>query len=128
MKFLGLEITSDDVQGVGRLAREIYLRLRVPKNRKARIGIVICIRTESSEEENRVDSDIINELINSLDTSGLSNIFHIIRFPPEIAKKAVTMEQADDYLVRSRGHLMIYGDMVKRQIHGEPSFVFRLHG
>lgn len=128
MKIFGIEITLDDWQGLGRITREIYLRLRVPKNRKNRIGIAICIRTESKEEEDRVNNDIVHELVNTLDRSGLSQVFYIIHFPSQVANKVVSMETADDYLVRSRGHMMIFGSMAKRKISDEKNFVFRLHG
>jgi tetratricopeptide (TPR) repeat protein len=128
MKFLWFEITLDEIKGIWELFGEAGRRLVVPKVKRGRVGIIIAIQTEENQEKIRLQRDLIGELNNSLQHSELSQVFHVIQFPQSLSSKIDSPQAAKKYVWRSRGHFIVYGDLVQRNVAGTTNFVFRLNG
>ena len=128
MKINNIEITVDDIKGLWSVGVEILKRLHVPKNKRNRIGIIIAIRTESSDEETKLVSDFSKELQFSLQSNKIQNRFHVITYPERLSEQVIDLHTAKLYVKRSRAHFIVYGSLVQRKIKDDDCHVFRLRG
>lgn len=128
MKYKDLEIGKEDIEAAWNIIKESYLRIKVPKNQKNKIGVVFAIKTEKSEDKIKLESDFINELNRYLKESGEGEKFYIFKFPDSLTNQIADKIKAKELLIRSRSHFLIYGDIVQRKIKGSLNYIFRLHG
>ncbi|MFH0829426.1 MAG: hypothetical protein V1907_04640 [Candidatus Kerfeldbacteria bacterium] len=128
MKIGQVEITKEDFETARWIVAEAFGRLHVPKNIKNRIGIVIAIKTENDYEKNRLRNDLIQELHQSLQASQIAELFNVIEFPQQLAEKINDHQKALLYLKRARGHLIVHGQLVQRDIDNKQNHVFKLFG
>lgn len=123
-----VEVTREDFAGLWSVAKEAWRRLRVPKNKTGRIGIVIALKTERVREKVLLESDLVRALNRHLEHSTLTGVCHVVQFGPRLSSSIESPRAAERYMWRSRSHLIIYGDFVERSIEGAPNYVLRLHG
>lgn len=123
-----LEIMKEDVESFLDIFHEGIIRLRVPKNKKGKIGIIIAIETENKKEKVRLQKDLIDSMQIYLKNSHIPDIFNIILLPDSHIKKIKSHEDALKYLKRVGGHFMVFGNIYERKLEGENQFVFRLEG
>lgn len=128
MKFLGFEVTADELKSAAWFLRETWHRIRVPKAKKKHIGIVVALKTEQDREKLLLEAELVRALRLSLEHSNRTNIFHILRFGERLSSKIHSPADAEKFVRRARAHFIVYGDLKQRKIKGENNFVFRLHG
>lgn len=123
-----IEITEQDVKATFKTLVEIKRRLIVPKNKRGKIGIVVALKTEKDKEKTRLENDLIQEIHKYLQSSKIADKFQVIQFPQKISEKIIDDKKAFEYLVRARGHFLIYGSLVQRNFDEKISYVFKLQG
>jgi hypothetical protein len=123
-----IDVSPQDVKAALGSFKEMWKRLRVPKNIKDKIGIIIALNTEGDKEKKRLKNDFIDEIHRYLLQSKIENQFYIIGYPQALTEKIIDDKFAFEYLVRSRAHFIVYGYLAQRNIDGENSYVFKLHG
>ena len=128
MKIGNIEITEEDYKALAGLFLEGSKRLNVPKNKKDKIGIVIALKTEESDDRKKLETELVSELNRYLLDSGENSKFYVYSFSENLSKKINSQEDAKKLLIRSRGHLILHGNVVRRKIGGEDNYVFKLHG
>jgi len=128
MKIGPFEFTEEDFRAVLNISGEAWKRLRVPKNGKNKIGIVVALKTEDDKDKKKLETEFITELNRYLADSGEEKKFHVYSFPDNLINKIDSQDDARELLIRSRGHLILHGSVVQRKIRSEDSYVFRLHG
>lgn len=128
MKIFGVEFTEEDIRSIGRLFKEGFSRLVIPRNKKNKIGIVVAIKTENDKEKIRLENDLLSELEKHLKESSLGSTFYILRYPEFLSKKISNFENARQYLDKSKAHLIVFGHLAERNFNGSNNYVFRLHG
>ncbi len=116
-----VEFTGEEIRAVTR-------RLVVPKNKKGKIGIVIALKAENKEEANRIENDIVAEIREYLNKSGLGNKFYIITYPKRLSEKIHDDQTGYNFLVRSRAHFILYGSLKRRGSQNTKHYVFKLNG
>ena len=128
MKLGSIEITPEDISAAFSSLVEGKKRISVPKNKKDKIGIVIAIKTENHKEKDRLENDLISRIHEYLQSSGLANEFYIIKYGENLCQKISDIKTAGDYLKRSRGHFIVFGDLAERNFNNVNNYVFKLHG
>lgn len=100
---------------------------RIPKPAKGRVGIVIAIRGDTPEETQRVRTDFVTSLQNSLAADHRSSTFDV-RILPQFATAMIDdSDTAKTWLLRSRSHLILWGISRLRTINGKPSHLLRVN-
>jgi hypothetical protein len=89
---------------------------------------VFAIKTDDGRSQQLVKRELIDQCAVELAHSGLQDIFHVIQFNQSLSEKILKPQDADTYLTRSRGHLIIYGDLVKGKIDATDTYIMRLNG
>ncbi len=123
----GVEINEVDYMFFGKLFGGL-ISFRIPKNKKDKIGIVIAINTENETEKVRLQNDLIANIKKYLENPNLPKIFHVIELPQKYTKNIHDQANADKYLQKTRGHLMIYGNISERMSGGKNHYNFHLAG
>jgi len=124
-----IEFSEADVRGFGNLLRDIYIRLRLPRNRPNKVGIVIAIKTENDDEKKKLRNNLLAELNTYLSNSSIPQIFNVIELEEKWAQKINGGPSALSYLRRVRGHFMVYGQMLKGKMkEGQAHYKFHLEG
>lgn len=129
MKIGLIEFTAEDLKGFVRVIKEIFIRLRLPRNKKDKIGIVIAIKTENEIEKIKLHSNLITELRAYLQNSDIPAIFNIIPLEEVHAQNINDGATALLFLRRIRGHFLVYGQMIKGKMdNGQLHYKFHLEG
>ena len=79
MKIGPIEFGEEDYKSLGNFAKWIWRQWSIPKNEKNKIGIIVAIKTESKEEQNKLDNDLIFGLREYLREPKLAERFHLIQ-------------------------------------------------
>jgi hypothetical protein len=127
LKILSIEITGQDIAGLKRWFHEAWQRLFVPKNKQGHIGIVLALKTEGDKAKQRLKNDFLSELRNYLANCKIHSIT-VIEYDNALSERIDGPQAAGVFLQRSRAHMIVYGSLSQRKIHGEDNYVFRLHG
>jgi hypothetical protein len=101
---------------------------KIPKNKKEKIGIIIAIRTVDNSDRVKLENDIILEINQYLKSSKSEEEFEIIYYPQELSEKITDEKIAKAYLIKSKGHLIVYGLVEQGKIGGDNKYLFKLHG
>jgi len=128
MKIYNIEITIEDLMALLNLIKESTKRLKVPKNKKNTVGVVVAIRTENDKEKIRLENDLIAELNRYIKDSEIGNKFHVIKYPQNLVCKISDNKTAWEHLIRSRAHFILHGNITQRKIRGQNSYIFKLYG
>ena len=128
MKIGPIEFGEEDYKSLGNFAKWIWRQWSIPKNEKNKIGIIVAIKTESKEEQNKLDNDLIFGLREYLREPKLAERFHLIIYDQQLCSQIVDSQKADKYLRASRAHLIVWGHLVQRNFKGNPSHLFALRG
>lgn len=126
--FNQIEITEEDIRAVAKLSGEAWNRLRVPKNKKDKVGIIVALKTEDEKDKRKLEIELISELNRYLSDSGEDKKFNVYSFPENLSNEINNQNDAKELLIRSRGHLILYGSVVQRKFNSEDNYVFKLHG
>ncbi len=101
------------------------LTVRVPKNKRGKIGIMLAVYAEDGEQQRVVDSDFIHVFRETLDRSESRELFNIVNIPRHHARRIQTQEHADSYRHVGRCHVIIFGRTRKRPEKGKD--VIKVH-
>lgn len=124
-----IEFNEADLRGFGSLLKDIYIRLKLPRNKPNKLGIVIAIKTENDVEKKKLQNNLLVELNTYLSNSRIPPIFNVIELGEKWAQKINDGPTALSYLRRVRGHFMVYGQMLKGKMkNGQVHYKFRLEG
>lgn len=123
-KIYGIEFSIKDIEEIlFTFLHHIHL---LPKVEKTKIGIIIAISSETSEEKNRIENDLVSNLRNFLEIYKIPSIFDIIILDEKHSKKIYNFESSLKYLKKCKGHLIIYGNIRTRINDAKENYIFNL--
>lgn len=110
------------------LAVLVWVRTQwLPRASKSKIGIVIAIDSDDETHAKQVEADFISSLRRLIAQDTASN-FQLITFPSRLVAELSDSVTANKLLRRSRGAMLLYGDVRKRKIRGHETHILRLDG
>ncbi len=101
---------------------------RIPRNKPGKIGIALAIKAETPEEHRRVRADFIQEIATCLGANGVASPFHVFEIPGYLAPDVNDIENAAEFLAKSRSHLLIWGTIRTRSKTRAQIYCLRLEG
>jgi len=99
---------------------------RIPKLRKAIVGIVVGVACETPEHRAKVHSDFVLRLKEVME--GGTKRFEVLELPPFAARDCQDAASALRYLAKARSHFMIYGSVRERALSGKSVHVMHIEG
>lgn len=91
-----------------------FIKNRLKKVKKNKIGILICIHSKDSEVDERVREDFVLSLKNSLDENNVNNFYDILVTPYHIASRYEHGKDALVLLNKTKRHFLLFGLVRKR--------------
>jgi tetratricopeptide (TPR) repeat protein len=92
------------------------------------VGFIVAISAEDDTEMQRLKSDFIDNLTNLLSTEEMTYPFKVIVYPPYLAEKLTTTDDASAALRKSRARFILYGKGKIRTISGKEQHCLNLEG
>ncbi len=101
---------------------------RLPKNRKNKVGIVVCIYCYDEDEKKKLKQDFIDTLKQNLFKSLHGDTFHLIRIPDRFNLHLDNVESATKLMEKTKAHIIIYGRVRKSELNGKEHHFLDLDG
>jgi hypothetical protein len=105
-----------------------YVTNRLPRVPKGKVGIVLAISCDDEAHDRQVRADFIQTLRQLLERDADAGNFHLVTLPRHIALEIDGFPDADRYLVKARGHFMLFGRVRKRPIRGQTAHLLNFEG
>lgn len=102
-------------------------RFYILKNRKNRVGVVLCIYADSDEAERNLKRDFVDTLKKQILDEQLGQIFQVITIKNHITKKFNNFESIKKLHLKVKGHIYIFGETKKRK-NGADQYFLSLDG
>ena len=99
---------------------------RLPRTKKGKVGIVICISAEEEAERAKIKEDFIRTLHELLKQGQSGQYIQILNVPDYIASQTKDQDDASKLLKKSRAHFIIYGRVRLRKIGNGESHILDL--
>ena len=103
-----------------------YFSTRLPKTKKGNFGFIVAITSEDNESRDEVLNDLKRNLKTAFEAMSLHMPFQYIVLPKWYAERIEDVNDARKYLGKCRGNFMIFGQVIKRQLHGKDNNVLKL--
>jgi hypothetical protein len=100
--------------------------LRPPKFSHDQIGLLLAIRADSKEAQDRVETDIATALLDSLRETGSSLSFSVLPLQQFHARNVVTIDAAKYYTAKTNARFTLFGSISKRASSGGDQFILRV--
>jgi hypothetical protein len=97
-----------------------------PKFKTDEVGLLLAIRADSREAQDRIDNDITTALIDSLRETNSSIPFNVQVLQQFHARNVVTNDAAIYYAGRTKARFALYGTLTKRKNKAEDHFVLHV--
>jgi hypothetical protein len=101
----------------------VALLVKPVKFKKSDIGILVAITTESTEAQNRLENDLVNELRRSLEAAGSNLPMRVKLLQKFHVPNLVDADTATQYAVMSGARFVLFGALTKRSIKSEDHYV-----
>lgn len=103
-----------------------YFEVRVPKNKKGKIGFIVAIRFPDNAEEAIIREDFIGTLKKLLYGGNIGNSFNLIETKKHISDSIENSSDANTILFKSKSHFILFGKVILRTIEGKQYHIFEL--
>ena len=101
---------------------------RVPRTPKDKVGLVIALSADDENQERQLRDDFIVKLQRLHDREDIGSSLEVLVMPNWLSARTRTKEAANEVLVRSRGHMIVYGSAKRRTVGGQETHVLELEG
>src|SRR3989338_357902 len=101
----------------------LYYRFRLPRNRKNKTGLVLCIYADTEDAKRSLKRDFIDSLKKQIANEGLGEVFNIIMIKNHQALKFNNFDSIKKLHKKVRGHIYIFGESKKRTDAGGQYFL-----
>jgi hypothetical protein len=106
----------------------LFFTFYIRKSIKNKIGVIVCIFTDTLEAEQSLKRDFISELEKQLTSSDeLQGVFDILVIKNHLAKKYNTVSKIKQLHLKTKGHIYIFGEIKKRR-NGDEQYFMNLNG
>lgn len=102
--------------------------VRIPKNPKGKVGIVVAIISDEEGEAKQIEFDLVRTLRQLLQRDPAGANFHLLVLPTYAAEQISDFGSADRFLRQTRCHFMLYGQAKRRNHLGKEFHVLVLEG
>lgn len=100
---------------------------RLPRPKKGRIGVVICISAEEETERKSVKADFVDTLRGLLKRGESGPAIQILEVPEDLIPEIKDAEDAERVLRECRAHFILFGRSRLRTIDGKEKHVLDLN-
>ena len=100
---------------------------RLPRPKKGRTGVVICISAEEETERKNVKADFVDTLRGLLRRGESGPALQILEVPEDLIPEIRDSEDAERVLRECRAHFILFGRSRLRTINGEEKHVLDLN-
>lgn len=104
----------------------VYSLVRPPEFLDEEVGLLLAIRADSTEAQDRIESDIASALLDSLRESNSTLSFNVQSLQQFHARNVTTDEVATHYAIKTRARFVLYGSLSKRESRDGNQFVLRV--
>ena len=105
----------------------LYYRYRLPRNKKAMVGIIVAIHAETAYEEIRLKNDFISRLRENINKEKFSEVINIIILKNHFLEKFNNINNVLKLHKKIKGHFYVYGQ-IKRRSDGKKKYFLKLEG
>ncbi|NQU45406.1 hypothetical protein HQ520_19160 [bacterium] len=101
---------------------------RLPKTKRGKVGLVICISAEEKGERTRIKEDFVRSLHELLKRGQSGQYFQVITVPDRIAPHIVDTDDAEKIVTKCKAHFILFGRARLRTINSSEQHVLNLTG
>lgn len=101
---------------------------RIPRVKRGKLGIVICLDCESDDEREHVREDFVRTLRELLKGGELGEGIQVVVIPDHVAQGVRDNEDAEALRQKAGAHLLLWGRIRLRTVGGEVRHILKLNG
>lgn len=95
-----------------------FLTNRLRRVERGKVGIIVALTSEDDAHDRQVRNDFVESLRKLLERDPDGANFDMIVLPPHLAAELDDLAAANKYLNKLRGHFVLFGRVIKRQMKG----------